>query len=612
MPRPSSVSAPSVLAHTSPFRFIPFDRKRVESALTALFVAVRAAFRARRLGYALLLACAALGAQAASAQAGYSPGGFGQRGPAPARPRKPQAKKPPPDQPETHAASGASDTLLPPGGEPRLPEKPLELPPGAKEHLGSDFERSAAPPALGATQRSFYGLYYSEANAEGYGFRSVFPPLWFQRKLPSESAPEEVDEVNLFGPYYRRRSAERADDILFPLLWNLRGVEDRTTVVGPWVQHRGPERTADWLAPLYFRGTRPGGSYTIVPPLLTYLNHDPLGGLNIAALWFCSWEGSSRCDSDSAETLDQGLAPLYFQGKHRFGDYRLVPPLLHYMRRDKRDDSSLAVWGPVYRKHTRSEDTLNVYPLYFSKWSQTSRSTTLFPFFHKSHDESGSLLINPLFVNSTGPEGRSTFVSWLYARHRGSTELDMVSPLYWHYRDPAIGLDQKLLVPFYFRKTSPREDSRAYFPFYAKFERLGFSTSRWFSPLVNHRTHLRGWSLRVHPLLYTGRNGQSTHTVVTPLFWDFASPNSRSTVGFPVYWRFAEDNSVSQLVGNVYYTEKKVPQGSDWELHVFPFFSYGETPDGHFWNVLYGLAGYTRRGSATTARTFWVPIQLSE
>jgi hypothetical protein len=28
--------------------------------------------------------------------------------------------------------------------------------------------------------------------------------------------------------------------------------------------------------------------------------------------------------------------------------------------------------------------------------------------------------------------------------------------------------------------------------------------------------------------------------------------------------------------------------------------SYGETPNGHWWNVLYGLAGYTREGTATT------------
>ena len=88
--------------------------------------------------------------------------------------------------------------------------------------------------------------------------------------------------------------------------------------------------------------------------------------------------------------------------------------------------------------------------------------------------------------------------------------------------------------------------------------------------------------------------------------------SSRTTIGFPIYWRFAQDNHVSQLIGNVYYSERRVSQGLDWQIHVFPLFSYGETPDGHFWNVLYGLAGYERRGSMTRLKTFWVPIPLSD
>ena len=98
---------------------------------------------------------------------------------------------------------------------------------------------------------------------------------------------------------------------------------------------------------------------------------------------------------------------------------------------------------------------------------------------------------------------------------------------------------------------------------------------------------------------------------MAPFFWDFVDRDSRATVGFPVYWRFSDRDSVNQLVGNVYYREKKLPSGLDWEIHIFPAFSYGETPDGHWWNVLYGLAGYTRRGNLVKMRTLWIPITLS-
>jgi hypothetical protein len=47
-------------------------------------------------------------------------------------------------------------------------------------------------------------------------------------------------------------------------------------------------------------------------------------------------------------------------------------------------------------------------------------------------------------------------------------------------------------------------------------------------------------------------------------------------------------------------------------VHIFPAFSYGETPDGHWWNVLFGLAGYSRRGAFSQARALWIPITVSD
>jgi hypothetical protein len=82
-------------------------------------------------------------------------------------------------------------------------------------------------------------------------------------------------------------------------------------------------------------------------------------------------------------------------------------------------------------------------------------------------------------------------------------------------------------------------------------------------------------------------------------------------VVFPAFWRFSSEKELSTLVGNVYYHEAKLSSGKDWEVHIFPAFSYGETPDGHWWNVLYGLAGYTRRGSLVKVRTLWIPVTVS-
>ncbi len=545
---------------------------------------------------------------------GIPGGGFGGAAP-PQQQKKKKKEAPPPGTPEMHAASGADDSLSAPGSEPTLPEEPLKLKEPTFATIGSDAESEQTE--LGRNPNSktftFYGPYVTETSGQ-YRFRLAFP-VWAERMMPSRTKPLETDRASLFGGlYYNRRSAERADDILFPVFWNLRDrlAHSRTTIIGPLVNRSAPNETDNWLAPLYFTGTRKHGGYTLIPPLLTYTRHDDQGGLNLVGPLFCSWKGGSSCDARTAQDIDFGVAPLYFYGQNVKTKYEIIPPLLHYYRYNDRDLSWTNMWGPYFRRHTQTTDSFHLFPLYYSFWGKNERHTTVLPFFHYGYKGSSWLLATPLFVAARGEHGESTFASPLYSRYRGRTELDMVTPLYWAYRDPDIGLDMKLLFPFLFSRTSPRESDQAFFPFWGHFHRYGVSESTWITPFFQHTTDLRGWQTNIHPLLYVGRNALDTHFVLAPIFWDFATPKTRSTVVFPVFWRFSDEKETTELVGNVYYHEKKLKAGLDWEVHIFPAFSYGETPNGHWWNVLYGLAGYTRRGSAVTIRTLWVPTKLSD
>jgi len=40
--------------------------------------------------------------------------------------------------------------------------------------------------------------------------------------------------------------------------------------------------------------------------------------------------------------------------------------------------------------------------------------------------------------------------------------------------------------------------------------------------------------------------------------------------------------------------------------------SYGASPTGHGWNLLYGPAGYTQEGTMSKMRALDIPIKLSE
>jgi hypothetical protein len=58
------------------------------------------------------------------------------------------------------------------------------------------------------------------------------------------------------------------------------------------------------------------------------------------------------------------------------------------------------------------------------------------------------------------------------------------------------------------------------------------------------------------------------------------------------------------------YLEKRVEGGRDWQFHLVPLFSYGEDPQGYFWNFLFGFAGYQREGSFARIRALWIPITV--
>lgn len=539
------------------------------------------------------------------------PGGGMGGSQAPAK-KKGADKAPPPGTPEMHAASGASDTLAAPGSEPSLPAQPLKISAATQARIGSDhilndLERGRS----GEVDRDFYGLYYGEQSGS-YSLKTLFP-LWLERSQPSLTDPSKADRASLFaGVYYNRRSAEHTDDVLFPVFWNLMDKTSRTTVVGPLVNRVAPNENHNWLAPLYFIGHKNDSNYTILPPLLTYFNQDKDSGFNLIGPGFCKFEGTDHCSAGLATDIDQGIVPFFFYGHDETSQYRLIPPLLHYHSEDEKDLSWTNIWGPAYRHHGEERDAFHLLPLYFSLWGNEERHTTVLPLFHYGYKGASNLLVTPLFLNRTGDQGEKTFITWGYARHRGRTELDMWTPLYWQYRDPDIDLEQHLLFPFFYRLTSPRESSWAVFPLGGHFERFGISETTWITPLFRHSHDLRGWSTSINPLFHFGRDGNDSHTVIAPFFWDFSGPSYRTTIGAPLYWRFSRTDTVSQLIANVYYREKRVKHGLDWELHLFPFLSYGETPDGHWWNFLYGLAGYTREGSMSKVRTFWVPIKLSE
>lgn len=580
--------------------------------------------RRRGLFVSIALAASALALPSvALAQLGLGQpgGGYGQPGGfAPPTPggKKPKQPKKDPNAPETHAAPSPDDDSHIQTTEPTLPADPTAIPPAVAKRIGTDDQTEPEVGKGTKVERNFYGPYYSEYSGQ-YSFRTLFP-FWAERRMadPRATTPGATDRASLYGLYFNRRSSLLDQDILFPFFWNLRNDVARTTIVGPFVhaesspKGKEPGSHDNWLAPFVFEGAKSDGSgYFHLPLLATFTQHTASSGFNLAGPLYCKWKGGPTCDARTTDSIDLGVAPFYFYGRDENTEYEIVPPLLHYYRYSDVGDSSTNVWGPVMTQHSRESDVLNVMPLFWHNWGKNEDHLTVFPFFHYGYKGPSNLLVTPLFLNATGEHGESTFATWGYAHYKGRTELSMYSPLLWHYQDPDVGLNRWLAFPFVYSNESRRSHDLALFPLFADFKKPGISETMFVTPFFRHTTDTTGWETDILPFFWLGRQYNSTHLVAAPFLWDFATPHSRTTMVLPAFYRFADDNVVTQVALNTYYREKKVQGGTEWEVHVFPLFSAGASPTGHWWNVLYGLAGYTREGTSAKMRALYVPIPLS-
>ena len=532
-----------------------------------------------------------------------------------------QKRKPKPKAPDAAAAAGQRQEPNAP-----VPTDPLAVSPTIAATIGSDYDGVARPE--GKTRLRFYGLF--ETRKGDYRFRTL-PPFVFEqtRGLLDPLHPElgqNPDRQGLYGLfYYQRRSQKISADVLFPFFWHVRDEQSHLTAVGPFVHQESPTGHDNWLAPLFFAGNHKveGGNsgYAIVPPLLTFSIWTPQSSFTSAmALYFRSRSGSD---------VDAGIVPFYFHGDNGNVDgarktYTLLPPLLFYHSWDELQQSSFTVAGPIVASSTPYRSVFDVLPFVFHIQGKPATGgideahTTIFPLLHYGHTPDTKLLVTPLFLYRRSHDTR-TVITPIYSQaitRNGSAKLEFagpVLPLWISYRDKDVSQHSWAILPLFYRNTSKTRDDFLT-PLFGRFENIGVSRTYWAFPTITASFDQHGYETDIHPILYVGRNDQSRHTVVAPIYWDFSDPDKRLTVGFPLYWRFADHktDSVVELAGNMLYTQKRMEGGVGWSFRFLPFFSYGESPTGYFWDVLLGLAGYEKTATAKYVKALWLPIKVGD
>lgn len=442
---------------------------------------------------------------------------------------------------------------------------------------------------------------------------ALFPFFW-EREAPGDSQI-------VAGPYYRRRSTDLNADVVFPFVWSFRTPDSFTWAVPPVYSHRD-EDGYDWgAAPFVFHGRSEDETYTVIPPLLTGSWADEDEAYTFAGPF---WRVRS------GDNVNWGVFPLLWTRQGDIASHLIAAPFL-FRFVDEEDRTVLTVVPPVYHRITPTSAAWGIAPLLLHNHDEGGTAWTVPPLlFHYSRYGQDVRLVTPLF-GYFGVGGASTLITPLYQRHRGDTELDAVTPLFFSWRDPREAASALVIPPLVWHFDDPASTTTVVFPFFGRWRERGRYTT-WATPLFGHyqsqETDSAGtWifpsfqfshtptsaSFNVHPLVYSTSARTHRHLVLAPVYWDFEDyeDDSRATVLFPLFWRFRNGASVTQLAGNTFYRHWRERGEPGWEFHFFPLFAFGvPRPGDHWWSVLYGLAGYRRQGRYARASALWIPFQV--
>jgi hypothetical protein len=471
-----------------------------------------------------------------------------------------------------------------------------------------------------------FPLFYGSQHKTGGSFFS-----WFG--YDSHDADGESGAVLWLYWHGEDRKERSGYNILFPLLWDFKDKDDRSTVFFPLVWSYGSADGNTTLAIPWFHVRRAGYEFDTLFPI-----------------W---WSGHD----DKAGTAFKMLIPLvYWQSAGHGRASMLVSPLGGYSRDDDARSRTLAILPLLTFWRHDPERQLRIFtPLFIHSHNYVEESTTglyalllylrddpqgttraLFPlYWHFRDAETGSTatLLFPLFFHREGPRDTTTFIGPFYWRSftngGGSGGLfplaffgsnagrshAIVAPLFWHWagaRDTTT-----VLAPFYYWQRDERghaggvpllltfwgaRDGDSYaiqFPLWWRFTSERAQSSTTATPVFYYHRDRDGWSFGagpVIPIFYAREGVTRSHAVLFPVFWYFRDAEQQmSTTVVLTYWHRTRGGQTTDGLFPLFYYKRGAPPGGADETTaaVVPLFYYHRDAYTH---VLVTPVGFSARG----------------
>lgn len=426
------------------------------------------------------------------------------------------------------------------------------------------------------------------------------------------------------GIYYWHRDEEKhlRADAVFPIFYRSRGEDEAFTWVLPLNFHwrRGGDRTLLFL-PFFYQGKTPERTTTVslVPPLYHYRRGESSRLFALPMIYHSRdgdrsfFLGGPFYYSGWKDGHSFGMFPLLFTKDSKLTGYRVLFPVFwqFYSRYH-----NFTVAGPVFYRRRGARTTAGVVPLFLHHRDREKGTsfTTLFPLFYYGTAEHGrrSHVVSPLFLYERDDPAKVT--QWgliappFYRRRDADREVDALIPLAlrWHdkvdeattwvlgptvfYSDPAGGT--QIFFPFFWRFSDARSGAATsiLFPFGYRHRRPDGTHSNLFFPFY-YRRDRDGWSARILPLLYLGRNGEQRHAVLFPALWHVKSSVATTTLIGPAYLRTKHKGGWHAGLFPALFAGSE--QGERYGV-IFPAFWYLSSEKESYTTYVAGSAFYSR------------------
>jgi hypothetical protein len=378
-------------------------------------------------------------------------------------------------------------------------------------------------------------------NRSEYSFSTLFP-VWWHKTTRQEG--DTLSTSFLLPLYWSRLGTNDTSRVFLPLLWIFNSKQYHSFTFAPFYSRNRSlvsTESIEMITPLFWRSTLDFERHVTLFPLWWHSVH-----WNSIDTTTTDFIVPSYWSKSNASTDNHVLFPVYWRLKDRAyesttffplvswgatptGDtHHLMLSLLYWRFIDSfsirnriypfwwqstvwhgRDTTRTNVLFPLYLSLHNFRDHVHIgFPLFWSFYSSSYHSLTLLPIFSYGatphHDET-HFMAGTLFYRFYSPNGFSNTlfpIWWQKTRYYGKDTIKshIIFPLYWSKHDKD-------------------ERYRIFFPLYWDLHNRLYS------------------SCTLAPLFSCGTSADrsTSHTVITPLFWNFAHAKNRKQFLIPLY-----------------------------------------------------------------------------